>query len=53
MTLWIHLRAAAGHWQPLAWLQGFFAHSSPERAPAEHVGMYAGSLLPRDTWDHS
>ena len=53
MTTLTQLREAAGHWQVVAWLQRLLSRGGPERAPSEHVGMYAGSLLPRDSWDHS
>ena len=46
---------AARPWPFMARLQWLFYRLTEHHSlhPLEHVGMYAGSLLPRDTWDHS
>ena len=45
---------AARPWPFMARLQWLFYRLTEHHSlhPLEHVGMYAGSLLPRDTWDH-
>ena len=45
---------ASKHWRVTAVLLGLFALLTKHHALQQpvHVGMFAGSLLQRDIWDH-